>query len=274
MLTRVNPMLCEPAAAFDDDNYLFEVKFDGERAVLFMIQNPKAVTIIQNRRGVDITYRYPEIQNLNFGRNAVLDGEIVVFDEQGVSNFDRLSQRSHLQKAFDIELRMKKIPVTFMAFDLLELDGEDLMQKPLHERKRLLYQEFAPIPGRFEFGLALDKEGKGKALFEMAKVRGLEGLVGKHIDSPYLQGKRSSYWKKIKNTKTVDVVFVKYEVNPAGIRLESADGTPCQCSGRQSHAVKAAIDRDGQVLVEVKYLNKTAKNDRLRMPTFVKMVLS
>jgi len=241
------------------------VKYDGDRAILF-IANGKV--IIQNRRGVDMTYRYPELQVIANGRNMVLDGEIVYFDEHGVSDFGKFAQRSHLQKAFDIELRMKAIPVTFVAFDLLELDGQEILSKPLHERKSMLYQCTTPIAGVFAWSVPLDKEGKGRAIFEMAKRLGWEGIVGKHMDSPYLQGKRSPYWKKVKNVKTVDMVFVRYEINNAGIKLWAEDGiTTVQCTGAQHWAVKKEIDEKGSALVEVKYLNLT-ENGRLRQPTF------
>lgn len=263
----VKPMLCESAEAFDSDEYQFEVKYDGERAVLFT----NSTLLIQNRRGVDVTYRYPELKNVLNGKNAVLDGEIVVF-ENGVSSFDKLAQRSHLQKAFDIQLRMAKIPVTYVAFDILEIEGQDLKAMKLTDRKEILFREFKPIAGLFEWGIPLDKEGKGVALFEMAKQKGLEGLIAKHIDSPYQEGRRSPYWKKIKNVKTVDLIVVRYTENNAGIRLESADSgafpsTAIQCSGAQSKLVKHLIDKHGGAFVEVKYLNIT-EGGRLRMPTF------
>lgn len=267
MQTRV-PMECEESLPFDDDNYSFEVKFDGERSLLFF---EKGNLFIQNKNGVDVTYRYPELQSLADGKEAVVDGEIVIFDENGKSDFELLAQRSHLQKKFDIELRMKKLPVVFMSFDVLSFANEDITKLPLTRRREILFQEFTPRPNLFHWSLAY-KGFNGKALFEQAKMLNLEGIIGKHIDSPYLEGRHSPYWKKVKNTKTVDMVFTKYTVNNAGIRVENERGIAVQVSGRNALVAKREIDEKGKVLIVVKYLNLT-KNGKLRMPTCKEVVV-
>jgi len=260
----IKPMLCEPSEAFDSDKYLFEIKFDGERALFHF---DKGSLIIQNRRGDDITFRYPEFFSLANGKQGIVDGEIVAFDSEGKSNFDLLAQRSHLQKQFDIAIRAKKIPLIFMAFDILKFDNEDLTKLPLTKRREILYKEFPPSIGLFQWSLPLDKEGRGIALFQMAKELDLEGIVAKHIDSPYVPNHRGAYWKKIKNVKTIDMIFTKYTINNAGIRIENEEGIAVQVAGKNAPAVKKEIDEKGVVLIEVKYLNKT-KYGKLRMPTF------
>lgn len=257
----ISPMLCEPCEKiFDSPDYSFEVKYDGERAVLF-IANGKL--IIQNRRGVDISYRYPELSHIPNGKTATLDGEICLFDEQGRSDFDLLAQRSHLQKKFDIELRSQRMPVTFMAFDILSLEGQDLTKLPLIERREILYREFKTMP---RFTIALPLIGSGLDLWEIVKQHNLEGLVAKHLQSPYLE-RRSPYWKKIKYEKTTDVTVTGYTVNNAGIRVHNDTGFGCQVTGFQHQAVKQRIDTQGHAVIEVKFLNLT-KNNKLRMPTF------
>lgn len=262
----ISPMLCEPSKPFDDDNYSFEIKWDGERAVIFY-EKGKGIRI-QSRRGDDVTFRYPELQELKFEcESAVLDGEVVVLVD-GKSKFSLLAQRSHLQKKFDINLRMSRIPVTFMAFDCLEIDGQDITQLPLHERREYLYKAVKHNPGLFQWSLPLDKEGKGKALFKMAEEQGLEGIVGKHIDSPYLQGRRCGYWRKCKVEKSMELVFDKYRVNPAGVRCESRkEGIIVQVAGEDSKLVRKEIDTKGKCVIEVKYMEITDRG-RLRMPTY------
>jgi ATP-dependent DNA ligase len=109
-------------------------------------------------------------------------------------------------------------------------------------------------------------------LFQQAEKLGLEGIVGKLLSSPYLPGKRSPYWVKCKCEKVREMYFNKYTVNNAGIRVEDENEIAVQVSGHQSEAVKKEIDEKGKVLIEVKYLNVT-ENNRLRMPTFKRMVL-
>ncbi len=265
----IAPMLCKPEKPFNDNRYSFEIKYDGERALLFLA-NGKLT--IQNRRGDDVTYRYPELKEIANGKAATLDGEVVIFDETGKSSFDLLAQRSHIQRKFDIEIRSKKLPVVYVCFDILSFDGQDITRLPLSERRSILYREFKPIfNGKieiFRWSLPLDKEGKGIALFEQAKELNLEGLVAKLDSSPYLPGKRSPYWKKMKNIKTADVTVTAYRINPSGIRVENADGFGCQVAGYHAKPVKERIDKQGYAVIEVNYLNLTAANNRMRMPTY------
>lgn len=262
-ISTISPMLCQPSPPFNSSEFMFEVKWDGERAVM-LFENGKLT--IQNRKGIEVTYRYPELQNIKFNCPCVIDGEVIVLDENGRSDFNLIAKRSHLEKKFDIELRMQKIPVTFMAFDILSFDGRDVTMLPLYERRSWLYKAMQ-VNGVAKWSLPLDKEGNGKALFESAVKQGLEGIVAKYIDSPYTQGKRSPHWKKIKNEKTIDMIFNRYEVNNAGIKLQNDERFTVQCTGEQSKAVKKAIDDNGRAMVEVKYLNVTP-DGRLRMPTF------
>ncbi len=270
----LKPMLCEESEPFSSQNYSFEVKWDGERALLYF---EGSKVRIQNRRGDDITFRYPELQIPN-GKRAVIDGEIVVLDSMGRSNFNLVAQRSHLQKTFDIALRMKTIPVTFKAFDILSFEGENLTKLPLSDRRIILYREFTPIPTIFEWSLSLDREGNGIALFGQAEKLGLEGIIGKRLDSPYLYGKRSYYWRKCKCVKSIDMMFTRYTINNAGIRVENDNGIAVQIAGYQSTPVRQQIDRDGKAVVEVKIRRSDpdsyiTKNGKLRMPTFKRLVV-
>jgi ATP-dependent DNA ligase len=263
-------MLCEPSPPFDSDEYLFEIKWDGDRAIIHYANND---ILIQNRRGEDVTFRYPELKNILPGfacRDAIVDGEICGLDENGKSRFTLVQQRSHLEKKFDIELRAKKIPMTFIAFDLLSYDDLDIRKLPLTGRRERLYDIFKPIPPFSLWSLSCEKEGRGTLLFRQAEALGLEGIVGKKLDSPYLEGRRSPYWKKCKCQKTKDLWFSQYTVNNAGIRVEDENGNPCQVAGHWAREVKEKIDTQGKCLIEVKYLEET-ENGRLRQPTFKAM---
>src|SRR5467141_136711 len=201
MSSRIEPMLATLAdRPFSDPNWLFEIKWDGVRA-LARIEND-ALTL-SSRTGVDIAKRYPELASLPnalAARKAILDGEIVALDAQGRSNFERLQERMHVRAPS--ESLVTQIHVVYFAFDVLYCDGYDLREAPLLERKQLL-QRLLYTSERFRF--ADHQLEHGKELFALAEQNGLEGIVAKRADSPYVSD-RSPYWVKLKSTKTVDAV--------------------------------------------------------------------
>jgi bifunctional non-homologous end joining protein LigD len=201
MPSRVEPMLATLAGhPFSDPNWLFEIKWDGVRA-LARIEN--GTLALRSRTGVDIAKRYPELASLPSAlaaRQAILDGEIVALDEQGHSNFERLQERMHVHAPS--ESLVTRIRVVYFAFDLLYCDGYDLREAPLLERKQLL-QRLLYTSERFRY--ADHQLEHGKELFALAEQNGLEGIVAKRADSPYVSD-RSPYWVKLKITKTVDAV--------------------------------------------------------------------
>jgi len=201
MPSRVEPMLATLAnRPFSDPNWLFEIKWDGVRA-LARIEN--GALVLRSRTGVDIAKRYPELASLPkalAARKAILDGEIVALDAQGHSNFERLQERMHVRAPS--ESLVTQIRVVYFAFDLLYCDGYDLREAPLLERKQLL-QRLLYTSERFRY--ADHQLEHGKELFTLAEQNGLEGIVAKRADSPYVSD-RSPYWVKLKITKTVDAV--------------------------------------------------------------------
>ncbi len=201
MSSRIEPMLATLAdRPFSDPNWLFEIKWDGVRA-LARIEND-AFTL-RSRTGVDIAKRYPELASLPdalAARQAILDGEIVALDAQGHSDFERLQERMHVRAPN--ENLVAQIPVVYFVFDLLYCDGYDLRETPLLDRKQLL-QRLLHTSERFRYS---DHQLEhGKELFVLAEQNGLEGIVAKRADSPYVSD-RSPYWVKLKVTKTVDAV--------------------------------------------------------------------
>src|SRR5207302_9073862 len=124
----------------------------------------------------------------------IVDGEIVCFDERGQSSFRSLQQRFHLTDAREVEARMKRHPAYLYLFDLLYLDGRSIMTLPLRERKELLRQA---VQCSDEVRWTPYQPEKGRTLWRRACRAGGEGIIGKHLDSPYIQG-RSAWWVKIK----------------------------------------------------------------------------
>ncbi|HEY1467784.1 MAG TPA: DNA ligase D [Candidatus Acidoferrum sp.] len=201
MPAHIEPMLATLGDhPFSDPDWLFEIKWDGVRA-LTRIED--GVLTLRSRNGVDITKRYPELGFLPqafAASQAIIDGEIVALDERGLSSFERLQERMHVRAPS--ERLVSQTPVVYFAFDLLYCDGYDLRKAPLVERKQLLQRLVHPSE-RFRY--ADHQLEHGKELFELAKQTGLEGIVAKRADSPYVSD-RSAYWLKLKVTNTLDAV--------------------------------------------------------------------
>ena len=201
MPSRVEPMLATLVEQpFSDPNWLFEIKWDGVRAMAWIADG--ALTL-RSRNNIDITARYPELAALPrrfAGREAILDGEIVALDARGRGDFQRLQERMHVRAPGEKQIR--ETPVVYFAFDLLHCDGYDLRDAPLLERKQLL-QRMLHATERFRY--ADHQAEQGKELYELAKENGLEGIVAKRADSRYVSD-RSTSWAKLKVSQTLDAV--------------------------------------------------------------------
>ncbi|MBQ9833893.1 MAG: hypothetical protein IJO33_01730 [Bacilli bacterium] len=201
------PMLLkEVSKPFDDDNYLYEIKFDGTRAIIFASNNN--VTII-NRHGKDVTYLYPELQKIKeiVKRKTIFDGEIVLF-KNNIPSFNDLQERAHLKDKVKIKNQSISNPVVFICFDIL-YDNKNLTDIPLIKRKEMLdkYRE------NDVFIKSFYKIKEGINLFKETTKLSLEGIVAKKVDSPYIINKRSDYWLKIKNLKEEEFFIGGYIVN-------------------------------------------------------------
>lgn len=194
----LKPMLAVPADdPFDDEDWLFEIKWDGTRVLAFCGEELR----FQNRRLKNIVYRYPEIRP-EVARPAILDGEVVVMRE-GRPDFPRLQERERAADAFKASLLARQHPATYVVFDILHLEDRGLLRLPLTERRQLL--EEVVTPGE-NVVLSEAIRGQGVAYFEAARERDLEGIMAKKADSPYRPGKRVSFWKKIKTYQARDCV--------------------------------------------------------------------
>jgi bifunctional non-homologous end joining protein LigD len=197
------PMLARSADPFTDKDWIFEVKWDGTRALCFI--NYGATFI--NRRGVNITYRYPELQITDsVASPCVLDGEICVL-AQGIPSFSDLQRREHIDDPFKIQVLSTQLPAVYVVFDMLKVDDKDLTRTPLLERKRLL-QETVSESERLLICPYIEE--KGEDYFTAVTESGFEGIMAKKKDSRYYPGKRSGYWLKIKKTATADCIIGGY----------------------------------------------------------------
>ncbi len=208
----IKPMLAKLSTPFDSPRHLYEIKWDGTRC-LFFIENGKIR--LQNRRLRDITYRYPEFWPLpkELSQNGIVfDGEIVVLKE-GRPDFRLLQEREHVVSPLKIKALSKRIPATYLVFDILYLEGRPLFKRPLRERKEILRQNLPQSPFVAESIYVCEK---GKAFFEEVVSRGLEGVMAKDLESPYLPGKRTDFWLKFKPRGRRACVVVGYLLRKDG----------------------------------------------------------
>ena len=203
----IAPMLCSTstpgiARGFD----WAEIKWDGIRAIGTWHDERLS---LRARSSTDITARYPELTA--DGRphlpvsDAVVDGEIVAFDDSGMPSFARLQNRMHLTRGREIEREVIRTPIVYLLFDLLRLDGHDLTGLPLRHRRDLLEE----LAGEFDAPVQVPPVfDDADAALQTSRKYGLEGIVVKDPASPYRPGTRSESWRKLKLTRTQEVVIV------------------------------------------------------------------
>ncbi|HSY15267.1 MAG TPA: non-homologous end-joining DNA ligase [Jatrophihabitantaceae bacterium] len=188
----------------DDAEWAYEMKWDGVRALLRADRGRIAV-LSRNHR--DITVSYPELKGLGeqLGRiQAVLDGEIVAFDDGGRPSFGRLQQRMHVAGAGAARRLADSVPATYLIFDLLHLDGRSLISLSYAERRELL--EGLELGGP-SWQTPAAFTGGGADALRTSQEQGLEGVMAKRLGSRYLPGRRSPDWVKIKNIRAQEVVI-------------------------------------------------------------------
>lgn len=204
---------------FDDPGWFFEVKWDGVRTLATIVNGAVKLT---SRRGRDVTTVYPELaimgEQLN-GLNALIDGEIVVLGDGGVPSFERMQKRFTTNRPTQQDLA--RDPVDFLAFDILWLDGESLLERPVEERRAILERTLVPAK-RVQLSQRFDGS-TGTRLFDAVSSRGLEGLVAKKLGSIYRPGIRSKDWLKIKARRDLDAVIVGW--NPGAGSKASGIGS-------------------------------------------------
>ncbi len=295
------PMLAEGGwTPFDDEGWWFEPKFDGIRTIATMTTD---ATRLVTRRGRDVSAQYPElhmVHELVNQVNAVLDAEIVAFDEDGRNSFEALQQRMNLVNEREIKRAVQKVPVAMVAFDLLWLDGNDLTGLPLEQRRELLVRVVEEDP---RLQLITHVRGRGKAFTETAREHGLEGLVAKRLGSRYQPGRRSPDWRKIKLTNTQDCVILGWTPGQGGragsfgaLLVGAYDGDELRWVGQvgtgftsamldrlmtalvplvrpapaveELRGAKGATFVEPTLVCEVEYLEMTRSTGKMRAPSF------
>ncbi len=219
----VSPMLCAMSrsaeAELTDPERLYELKLDGVRIVAGK-QDEEVELRYRKRRPA--TLAYPEIARALKSlapAHVVLDGEIVAFDPEGKPNFQRLARRIHLRRPHDVARASAEVPVTYLVFDLLALEGRDLRGLPLWQRKALL-ERLLPGKGRIRVLDHLQRDGR--ALMAFCRTHGLEGVVGKRRDAPYREGpRRTDDWIKLKIERETDLVVVGWDESDKARKLRN-----------------------------------------------------
>ncbi|HEX6330872.1 MAG TPA: non-homologous end-joining DNA ligase [Actinomycetota bacterium] len=300
----LQPMLAEGGwKPFDDPKWWFEPKFDGIRSVTYLATDG---TRLVTRRGRDVTFQYPElkmIHELVDQVNAVVDAEIVAFDDSdGRNSFEALQQRMNLTNEREIKRISQRIPVALVAFDLLWLDGRNTTELALEERRELL-EAIVETDERLQ--VVTHVEGEGKPFAEVARTHGLEGVVAKRVGSRYHPGRRSPDWRKVKLTNTQDCVILGWTPGQGGragtfgallvgayddgkllwvgqvgtgfthqtlerlmAALEPLKRTTPAGDDPELGRVKGATFVDPQLVCEVEYLEITKSTHKMRAPSF------
>ncbi|HEY7120032.1 MAG TPA: hypothetical protein VH475_25815 [Tepidisphaeraceae bacterium] len=204
----IAPMLATPGEAFDSDEYLFEIKWDGIRALLFVDDDHRYRLL--NRRRIDLTARYPELAE-PIGRlpaGTVLDGEVVVLGPDGKPDFSAIQSREHSPSSRAAQSARSR-PATYMVFDQLYRAYEPVMKLTFQERRAILAETIKLVQDP-RIVLSSGVVGSGKAYFERACLECLEGMVAKRLSSPYLPGKRTDAWIKVKRLQVVHCVVIGF----------------------------------------------------------------
>ncbi|MGI9183498.1 MAG: DNA ligase D [Solirubrobacteraceae bacterium] len=205
MPARILPMLAGAGALPGHEQpWSFEVKWDGVRAIAYALPGRLR---LESRNLREITAGYPEVRGLiaQIGmRDAVFDGELVAFDDQGRPSFERLQRRMHVTAASSVRRLSASVPVVYAIFDLLYLDGHNLMGRPYAERRERLEELGLSGPA---WRVPAAHPGHGQQLLAATGAQGLEGIVAKRLDSRYEPGRRTSAWIKIKHTRRQELVI-------------------------------------------------------------------
>jgi bifunctional non-homologous end joining protein LigD len=200
------PMLARTGALPpSDEGWAYEFKWDGIRAIV-TVEGGRARAVTRN--GNELSGAFPELAEIGEAlgaQPAILDGELVAFDEHGRPNFGRLAHRLHVTSEREVRRRSTQVRATFLAFDLLYLDGQNLLSRTYDERRERL--DSLALAGETFATPAAFREASGSAVLRAAADQGLEGIVAKQRHSPYRPGSRSGEWIKVKCFRTQEVII-------------------------------------------------------------------
>ena len=200
----MNPPNYEPMlatswpAAFDDENWWFEVKWDGYRVI---VSRADGSVRARSRRGLDLLEPFPELRGLPIPEDVALDGEVVAFDDEGTPSFSLLQRRT----GFGGRGTGAPVGVNLVVFDLL-FHGGPLTSEPYEVRRARL----ADLGLQSPVLVPEPTPGSGTGLYQAVESKGMEGIVGKRVGSPYLPGRRSGDWRKVSVRHTLQAVVGGY----------------------------------------------------------------
>ena len=182
--SKIDPMLCTLVKEVTDDpQYLYEIKWDGYRIISYCKEGN---LLLASRRGLDYTKKYPQVAEAikDLGHDLIMDGEVVCFNKEGLADFDALQNFNGY-----------RTPISYCVFDLLWLDGHNLMELPLIQRKEILAVLLRDKTNdTLKYSESYDE---GSRLYEEMLEKGSEGIIAKRKDSPYVPGQRGANWLKI-----------------------------------------------------------------------------
>jgi bifunctional non-homologous end joining protein LigD len=221
-LPAYTPMLAQlgTLTSVQGADWAVEMKWDGVRALAYI---EGGTVRLLSRNNKDITPAYPELQLMagsTGGRAAVLDGEIVAFDDAGRPSFEALQPRMHQRNPTAVAELARTVPVTFMAFDILHVDDSSAVARPYSGRRELL--ESTLTPG-YRWEVPVWFQDHAERAFDSSRQLGLEGIVCKRLGSPYRPGRRSGDWTKVKNVSAAEVVIGGWK--PGGGRRSGMIGS-------------------------------------------------
>jgi bifunctional non-homologous end joining protein LigD len=195
-----------------DDGWTHEVKWDGIRV---LAESRDGLDRFLSRNGNDITRAWPDLAVSPFpGRDLLVDGEVIALNEEGLPDFRVLQERMHVRSASAVARLVKRVPATFMVFDLLRLDGTDLTSEPLERRRGLLVDLMEGAP--WQVPTAYDD---GPMLYEATRQQGLEGIVSKRLSSRYHFGERTPDWLKFAHRHRASYVVGGWRPQEGGTHL-------------------------------------------------------
>ena len=244
----IAPMLiAENVAPFADSEYLYEMKWDGERCVAYL--DPAGGTELRNKRNVRMLPKVPELSQLHkqiTGR-CILDGELLCV-VGGKPSFEAIQRRSLMSSRHKIELAAMQYPAAFIAFDCLYYGGRELAMLPLIQRREYLRKAVAEESDRLAVSRVYEAE-QAMELIRLTQEQGLEGVVAKQKTSLYFFGKRTKHWLKIKNLMDDDYVvcgYIRKEGNMSSIILGQYEGHVLSYKGHVTLGV------DGTAFAKIK----------------------
>jgi len=255
----------ESALKFSEEYYTANIKFDGERILAIIIDNE---VILVNRRGKICNFHFEEIvEDLKkIKTNCIIDGELISVDD----DFTKLQSRAMTKTPSKIKELTKTIPLTYMIFDVLKIEDRELFNTELKDR----ILEMNLLLGDIKFEHTKIAEHKPiKEMLEQAKAEKREGIMVKKLSGKY-ESRRSDNWLKLKFWNEIDLIFIKFEENPSGIKVFSKDGNiECQVQGKeQSQEVREILEAKGEVELTIQYLTRNPITQKLRFPSFKKVV--